>query len=134
MHEVPSHGAEVTEPDDPADNHGLGESAHERQAKGDPQEARTSAMQAVSARLPAVLVEQLTAEAAKRGIRPSELIRQAVEALLRGGPEKNPDLNASVGYQMTVVTPLNQYQTENPNLVVEVPTEPSHVVALGYSL
>jgi metal-responsive CopG/Arc/MetJ family transcriptional regulator len=91
-------------------------------------------MQAVSARLPAVLVEQLNEEAANRGIRPSELIRQAVEALLRGEPEKSADLNASVGYQMTVVTPLNQYQTENSNLVVEVPTEPSHVVALGYNL
>lgn len=91
-------------------------------------------MQAVSARLPAALVEQLTGEAARRGIKPSELIRQAVEGLLRGGQEKRPDLNASVGHQMTIVTPLSQYQTENSNLVVEVPTEPSHVVALGYSL
>jgi len=90
-------------------------------------------MQAVSARLPAVLMEQLSEEAAKRGIKPSELVRQAVEALLRGTPEKNADLNASVGNQMTVVAPLNQYKTENPNLVVEVPIEPSHVVALGYS-
>lgn len=124
----------MTRTDEPTDNRGLSESAHRRQDKGDPQDGRASAMQAVSARLPAVLVEQLNEEAANRGIRPSELIRQAVEALLRGEPEKSADLNASVGYQMTVVTPLNQYQTENSNLVVEVPTEPSHVVALGYNL
>jgi metal-responsive CopG/Arc/MetJ family transcriptional regulator len=123
----------VTERDDLTDKDALGESVHERQAKGDPQEARTSAMQAVSARLPAVLVEQLNEEAAKRGIRPSELIRQAVETLLQGGSERSADLNASVGHQMTVITPLNQYHTENSNLVVEVPTEPSQVVALGYS-
>jgi metal-responsive CopG/Arc/MetJ family transcriptional regulator len=124
----------VTEPDEPTGNDGLSESTRQQQDKVDPQGARTSAMQAVSARLPAVLVEQLTEEATKRGIRPSELIRQAIEALLRGGPEKSVDLNASAGNQMTVVTRLSQYQTENPNLVVEVPMEPSHVVALGYSL
>jgi metal-responsive CopG/Arc/MetJ family transcriptional regulator len=91
-------------------------------------------MQAVSARLPAALVEKLNEEAARRGIRPSELIRQAVEILLRGEPDTIADLNASVGYQMTIMTPLSQYQTENSNLVVEVSTEPSQVVALGYSL
>jgi len=123
----------VTDPDEGTTRQGLKESALQRQDTGDSQDARTPAMQAVSARLPAVLMEQLSEEAAKRGIKPSELVRQAVEALLRGTPEKNADLNASVGNQMTVVAPLNQYKTENPNLVVEVPIEPSHVVALGYS-
>jgi metal-responsive CopG/Arc/MetJ family transcriptional regulator len=123
----------MTELVEPTDKDGLGGSVHKQQDKSDSQDARTSAMQAVSARLPAVLVEQLTEEAAKRGIRPSELIRQAVETLLRGGPEKSAELSGSTGNQMTIMTPLTQYQTENANLVVEVPTEPSHVVALGYS-
>lgn len=123
----------MTEPDEPTGKRELSGATHQRQDKGESRDVRASAMQAVSARLPAALVERLTEEAARRGIKLSELIRQAVEALLRGGSEKSADLNASVGNQMTIMTPLSQYQTENSNLVVEVPTEPSHVVALGYS-
>ena len=127
------HGVQVTELAEPRRDRQLGEAMDHRQDRGDVQDARSSAMQAVSARLPAALVEQLIEEAARRGIKPSELIRQAVEGLLRERPEKSADLNGSVGYQMTIVTPISQYQTENSNLVVEVPMEPSHVVALGYS-
>jgi hypothetical protein len=100
--------------------------------KADSSNVRSAAMQAVSARLPADLVEQLTEEAGRRGVKPSELIRQAVEVLLRDDPDMSTDLNGSVGHQMTILTPLTQYQTANSNLVVEVPVEPSHVVALGY--
>jgi metal-responsive CopG/Arc/MetJ family transcriptional regulator len=108
------------------------EAADRQHDEDDSQGIRPSAMQTVSARLPAVLVEKLNEEAARQGVRPSELIRQAVEILLRSEPEMAADLNVSVGHQMTIVTPLSQYQTANSNLVVEVPTEPSQVVAVGY--
>jgi metal-responsive CopG/Arc/MetJ family transcriptional regulator len=121
----------VTEPDEPTGDRELTGVAV-RQDEDDSQGVRPSAMRAVSARLPAVLVEKLNEEAARHGVRPSELIRQAVETLLRSEPEVAADLNASVGHQMTIVTPLSQYQTANSNLVVEVPTEPSQVVAVGY--
>lgn len=124
----------MTEPDEATGDREPSEATSQRQDEGDSQGARPPVMQAVSARLPAALVEKLNEEAARRGIRPSELIRQAVEILLRGEPDTIADLNASVGYQMTIMTPLSQYQTENSNLVVEVSTEPSQVVALGYSL
>ena len=124
------YGAKVAEPDKPTG----GREGREDQERGDAADARYSAMQAVSARLPAALVEELADEAARQGMKPSELIRQAVEALLRKEPDGTANLNASVSYQVTIMTPLSQYQTENANLVVEVPTEPNHVVALGYSL
>jgi hypothetical protein len=129
-----TYGAKVTEPDKPADSRQGSELAFRRQQQGDAGEGRQSAMQAISARLPAGLVEELAGEAARRGIRPSELVREAVEALLRKESGANADLNASVSYQVTIMTPLSQYQNENSNLVVEVPTEPNQVVALGYSL
>jgi hypothetical protein len=111
-----------------------GDGVLQQQDQDDQEHARPAAMRAVSARLPATLVKELLDEAARRGIKPSELIRQAVESLLHGESDKTADFNVSVGYQMTVMTPLSQYQTENPNLVVEVPTEPAHLVALGYDL
>jgi metal-responsive CopG/Arc/MetJ family transcriptional regulator len=120
----------VTEPDETMGGRAPGDVMPGRQDEGDPQGVRPSAMQAISARLPAALVEELNDEAARRGIRPSELVRQAVESLLRGESDTTADLNASVGCQMTVMTPLGQYHTENANLVVEVYTEPNQMVAL----
>jgi len=46
-------------------------------------ESRPSGTQVISARLPTVLAEHLLAEASNRGIRPSELVRQAVEVYMR---------------------------------------------------
>ena len=111
-----------------------GAELEEGEGKANRSSGRPSAMQAVSVRLPVSLVKDLNDEANKRGIRPSELLRIAIEALLYPPPKSDAgaDLNASVGYQMTVVAPLARYYTENSNLVVEVPTEPSQVVALGY--
>lgn len=119
----------MAEPDKPTG----GREGSERQEQGGAADVRYSAMQAVSARLPTALVEELADEAARRGIKLSELVRQAVETLLRKEPDGTTNLNASVSYQVTIMTPLSQYQTENANLVVEVPTEPNQVVALGYS-
>ena len=99
----------------------------ENQSSGKP-----PVMQAVSARLPASLVQELAEAAAQRGLRPSELIREAVEALLHRKPAVIADLDASAGVQMSVVTPMNPPRKENANLFVEIPTEPSHVVAVGY--
>jgi hypothetical protein len=100
----------------------------------DRNEARSSSgMQVISTRVPAGLVEELQAEAARQGVRPSELLRRAVEGLLSCGPVIT-ELNPSTGNQMRVVTDLPKYATENANLVVEIPTEPAHLVALGYEL
>jgi hypothetical protein len=123
----------VTEPGEPAGEREPSDPTSQLPDDSDAHGLRPSVMQAVSARLPAVLVEMLNKEATRRGVRPSELIRQAIEALLRGESGSTAGLNASVGNQMTVMTPLSHYRTENANLVVEVCIEPSQVVALGYS-
>ncbi len=95
-------------------------------------ESRPSGTQVVSARLPTALAEELLSKAAHMEVRPSELIRQAVDAFLHGEPRRGTELTVYEGNQIRVVTPKNQYRTENSNLVVEVPAEPAHVVALGF--
>jgi hypothetical protein len=48
-------------------------------------ETRPSGTQVISARLPGLLAEHVLSEASQRGIRPSELVRQALEAYMRSG-------------------------------------------------
>ena len=59
--------------------------------------------------------------------------RRTVEGLLSHGPATT-ELNPTTRNQMRVTTDLPKYTTENANLVVEIPTEPAHLVALGYDL
>jgi hypothetical protein len=89
-------------------------------------ESRPSGTQVISARLPSVLAEDLLAQAARRGVRLSELVREAVEKWL-SKPAGVTDIRAYVGQNMRIVTPTPQSRTENFNLVVQVETHPDRV-------
>ncbi len=94
-------------------------------------ESKPSGSQVVSARLASALAEDLLAEAARRGVRPSELVREAVEKWLRARPAGVADIRAYAGQNMRIVTPSPESRpesrTENFNLVVEVEANPSRV-------
>jgi hypothetical protein len=90
-------------------------------------ESRPSGTQVISARLPSALAEDLLAEAARRGARPSELVRQAVEKWLSGRAAGVADIRAYAGQNMRMVTPSPESRTENFNLVVEVEPRPDRV-------
>lgn len=81
-------------------------------------ENRPSGTQVISARLPTILAEQLLSEASNRGIRPSELVRQAVEAYVRSGACRVASVSAQGTGNMSVASPLEAHPTRNPNLVV----------------
>jgi len=89
-------------------------------------ETRPSGNQVISARLPTALAEKLLSEAGRRGVRPSELVREAVEALLHDRPGGVAGMIANTGGTLSVAV-LSDYRTENRNLVVE----PPEVVAIG---
>lgn len=89
-------------------------------------ESRPSGNQVISARLPTALAEELLAEAARRGVRPSELVRSAVEAWLRVTPGVI-DVSAYAGQNMRVTSPVRQDRTENFNLMVQVEADPDRV-------
>jgi hypothetical protein len=97
-------------------------------------ESRPSGNQVISARLPTALAEELLSEAARRGVRPSELVRQAVEAFLRAAPGGVADISVySVGMLRVFQPPEGQQsRTENYNLDFEVPAEPPQVIAVGF--
>ncbi len=88
--------------------------------------ARPSGSQVISARLPTALAEELLSEAGRRGVRPSELVREAVESMLHGRRGAVAGLVANSGGTLRVAV-LSDYRTENLNLVVE----PPEVVAIG---
>lgn len=64
----------------------------------------------VSVRLPRALADLLFAEAARRGVKPSEVVRAAVERHLDGVA---PALVNAYGYRVTIVSPV-MYDTVNP--------------------
>jgi hypothetical protein len=96
-------------------------------------ENRPSGSQVISARLPTVLAEELLAEAASRGVRPSELVRQAVEALLRDQPRPLAGLIVHGAGKVRIFSVLDAElsETENLNEVVETPTEPELITVVG---
>jgi len=96
-------------------------------------ESRPSGSQVISARLPAHLANELLSEAARQGLRPSELVRIAVEALLLARPAGVAGISAHGEGRLRVDLP-GQYETENLNPVVEIPTEPPGIVAVGLLL
>jgi hypothetical protein len=94
-------------------------------------ESRPSGSQVISARLPSDLAEGLLSAAASRGVRPSELVREAVEAWLRPAPGSVVDIRAYAGSNMRLVMPAwPQGRTENYNLVVGVQATPERMEVL----
>jgi hypothetical protein len=94
-------------------------------------ERRPSGSQVVSVRLPTELARRLFEEAARLGVRPSELTREAVEHFL-GQHEPVAVFRAAggaPGWPVRIITPTFDYRAENTNLIVE---EPLTVVALGF--
>jgi hypothetical protein len=102
----------------------LAESINEDEWEDQPEriETRPSGTQVISARLPTQVAEELLAEAVRRRIKPSELVREAVENLLH--PSRAGGVTVSA-YRLRVVSHPSQYLTENPNPVVE--SEPDSV-------
>lgn len=94
-------------------------------------EVRPSGTQVISARLPAGLAEQLLAEARRRGVKASELVRQAVEAFMSVPANGVFGLSANTQGTVRLSGGMTQLQTENLNLVVNIPTEPPEIVAIG---
>ena len=69
----------------------------------------------------------MLAEAQRRGSRPSEVVRAAVEMWLRARSSGVVDIRAYAGQNMTIVTPTAASKTENFNLVVQVEASPDRV-------
>ena len=90
-------------------------------------ESRPSGTQVVSARLPSPLAEALLAEAQRLNVRPSEVIRAAVERWLTTKPSGMVDIRASAGQNMRIVSPMPDSRSENFNLVVQVEANPNRV-------
>lgn len=93
-------------------------------------ESRSSGTQVISARLPTALAEDLLAEAARRNVKPSDLIRRAVDSFLHARPDRIAGISANSTGSVRVVVYLDQYRTENLNPVVE-PAEPPQAVGVG---
>jgi hypothetical protein len=90
-------------------------------------ESRPSGTQVISARLPSVLAEALLAEAQRLRVRPSELVREAVERWLTAKPSGMLDIRASAGQNMRIVAPTSESRSENFNLFVQVEASPDRV-------
>ena len=90
-------------------------------------ESRSSGSQVISARLPTALAERVLAEAVRRGAKPSEVVREAIEVWLRALPGGVTEISAYAGQNMRVITPSAQGRTENFNLVVSVETNPDRI-------
>jgi hypothetical protein len=90
-------------------------------------ESRPSGTQVISARVPSALAEDLLAEAQRLRVRPSEVVREAVEMWLKAKPSGIVDIRASAGQNMRVVTPTGEGRSENFNLVVQVEASPDRV-------
>jgi hypothetical protein len=90
-------------------------------------ESRPSGSQVISARLPTALAEQVLAEAVRRGAKPSEVVREAIEIWLHAKPGSVAEISAYAGQNMRVITPSVQGRTENFNLVVEAEANPDRI-------
>ena len=90
-------------------------------------ESRPSGSQVISARLPTALAEKVLTEAARRGAKPSEVVREAIESWLRSTPGGVAEISAYAGQNMRIITPYVQGRTENFNLVVEAEANPDRI-------
>lgn len=95
-------------------------------------ESRPSGSQVISARLPTPLADELLSEAARRGVRPSELVRIAVESFLIARPAGVAGISGHGEGRLRLDLP--EIETRNLNPVVEIPTEPPEVIAIGLLL
>jgi hypothetical protein len=92
-------------------------------------ESRPTGTQVISTRLPSDLAEALLAEAERRQMRPSELVRHAIEAYMR--PQSGvAGLTANSQGALRLPPEIDGNPTENANPVVEIPTEPL-LIAIG---
>lgn len=89
-------------------------------------ESRPSGTQVISARLPTALAEELLAEASRRKVRPSELVRAAVDAYLHNASAPVIHLVAH-GSPNVKVNPPSDDSTENLNLVVSSDLKPDRL-------
>jgi len=93
-------------------------------------DTKPSGSQVISARLPTALADELLIEAERRGVKPSELVRDAVQKLLHkqvtafGGITV---VGVTASPLLTVKTPVSTPRAENSNPVVgpeEAPIAP----------
>jgi hypothetical protein len=93
---------------------------------------RPAATQVISTRLPSALTAEIAVQAARRGVRSSDLVRLAVEAYMRHPGVAG--VRANSGGNLRLDPDLDSYSTENDNPVVqpaEVTCDPPGVVAIG---
>lgn len=95
-------------------------------------EARPSGTQVISARIPTPLAEQFFAEAARRRMKVSDLVREALDLLLSPRGVGRASVNATASILVRVDASTKGYRTANPNLVVDIETEPPRHDALGF--
>lgn len=93
-------------------------------------ERRPSGMRVVSARLPIDLADRLVERAKAMNVRPSDVIRDALERSFRQ-TAFDPVLNTGNGLNLRVMGIQEAYGTENP--LVSVVDEPLELVSLGFS-
>jgi Arc/MetJ-type ribon-helix-helix transcriptional regulator len=131
VRELVREGTDMTEEGRSADDV-LQHSEDEGEWEQEPEqiESRPSGSQVISARLPTALAEQVLALATQRGVKPSEVVREAIELWLRGTTGGVVEISAYAGQNMRVMTPSTQRRTENFNLVVEVETDPDRIEVL----
>jgi len=126
--EIGGKGTEVQDRDRSVDEL-LEHSEDEGEWEQEPEEieSRPSGSQVISARLPTSLAEQVLAEAAHRGAKPSEVVREAIEMWLRAVPGGVAEISAYAGQNMRVISPAVERRTENFNLVVEAEANPDRI-------
>lgn len=92
-------------------------------------ESRPRGTQVISARLPVALAQQLLSEAERRGVKPSDLVREAMEEFLSQDalPES---VTGFPGHRLHFSSLSMPYATENP-AVMDLPLSFGAFVALG---
>jgi hypothetical protein len=88
--------------------------------------------QVVSARIPAPLAARLVRAAAELGVRPSDVVREALEAYFTHGTVRECVV-AQTGHRITILRYEGGYETENPVVTDHDVTFAPTTVALGGS-
>jgi Ribbon-helix-helix protein, copG family len=96
-------------------------------------DGKSGSTHVISVRLPSMVAELVDHEAASRGIRPSDLVRLAVEEFVRKPGVAGITANGSG--TLRVPADLSPFESENTNPVVQpsdVVLESPEVVAIGF--
>lgn len=108
------------------------EDADEWEETAEPIEVRPSGSQVISARLPDDVAQRFLEEAARRGLKPSQLARAAIEMLL----DVEPRVEAIKYYYGAKArlwgTGVASYETESPLVLKESWVTSLPLVSLGY--